>query len=105
MHADERAATTSPSAAPGAKSCPSDRVPKIANARRRELRLSDSVSSGSRDKSARFDAEPARDQARKRTEQGRCARPAKGIRWLMPDGTLEPVRCGASNRCDYCAMF
>jgi hypothetical protein len=23
----------------------------------------------------------------------------------MPDGTLEPVRCGASNRCDYCAMF
>jgi hypothetical protein len=31
--------------------------------------------------------------------------PAKGIRWLMSDGTLEPVRCGASNRCDYCAMF
>jgi hypothetical protein len=23
----------------------------------------------------------------------------------MQDGTLEPVRCGASNRCDYCAMF
>jgi hypothetical protein len=23
----------------------------------------------------------------------------------MADGTLEPVRCGASNRCDYCAMF
>jgi hypothetical protein len=23
----------------------------------------------------------------------------------MPDGTLEPVRCGASNRCTYCAMF
>ncbi len=23
----------------------------------------------------------------------------------MPDGSLEPVRCGASNRCDYCAMF
>jgi hypothetical protein len=23
----------------------------------------------------------------------------------MPDGSLEPVRCGASNRCGYCAMF
>ncbi len=31
--------------------------------------------------------------------------PAYGIRWLMYDGSLEPVRCGASNRCDYCAMF
>lgn len=31
--------------------------------------------------------------------------PAVGIRWLMYDGSLEPVRCGASNRCDYCAMF
>jgi hypothetical protein len=27
------------------------------------------------------------------------------MRWLMPDGSLEPVRCGASNRCDWCAMF
>jgi len=31
--------------------------------------------------------------------------PCYGIRWLMYDGSLEPVRCGASNRCDYCAMF
>lgn len=24
---------------------------------------------------------------------------------LLADGSLEPVRCGASNRCSYCAMF
>lgn len=27
------------------------------------------------------------------------------MRWLYSDGTLEPVRCGASNRCTYCAML
>jgi hypothetical protein len=59
------------------------------------------VSSRSRDKSTLG----ARDKAPERIEAGRCVSPARGIRWLMPDDTLEPVRCGASNRCDYCAMF
>lgn len=47
----------------------------------------------------------SRDKSTLRAEQGRCISPAKGIRWRMHDGSLEPVRCGASNRCDYCAMF
>jgi hypothetical protein len=34
-----------------------------------------------------------------------CARPARRIAWLLPDGTLVPVRCGASNRCSYCARL
>ena len=34
-----------------------------------------------------------------------CVRPAEGVRWLRADGELEYVRCGASNRCDYCAML
>lgn len=62
------------------------------------------VSSRSRDKSANY-ADRHRDRAAERAAQGRCVNPARGIRWLMTDGALEPVRCGASNRCDYCAMF
>lgn len=46
-----------------------------------------------------------RDRAYDRIVEGRCVSPAKGMRWRMPDGSLEPVRCGASNRCSYCAMF
>lgn len=34
-----------------------------------------------------------------------CASPGRGVRWLRADGELEYVRCGASNRCDYCAML
>lgn len=35
----------------------------------------------------------------------RCAAPARGIAWQLPDGSLVPVRCGASNRCWYCARL
>jgi hypothetical protein len=34
-----------------------------------------------------------------------CSVPAVGVRWLRADGELEYVRCGASNRCDYCGML
>jgi hypothetical protein len=68
-----------------------------------ELRLSDSVSSGFGDKSANYEL-AARDRAALRASEGRCADPARGIRWRMPDGSLEPVACGRSNSCDYCAM-
>jgi hypothetical protein len=34
-----------------------------------------------------------------------CQQPARGVAWLYLDGTLGYVRCGASNRCDYCAML
>jgi hypothetical protein len=86
------------------ESNPSDSAPTLACARRRELRLSDSVSSGFRDKSANYGWR-LRDRAAERILEGRCARPARGIRWKLADGTLEPVRCGSSNRCDWCAMY
>lgn len=47
----------------------------------------------------------SRDKSTIRAQQGRCANPPKGLRWLMYDGSLEPLRCGRSNRCDYCAML
>jgi hypothetical protein len=30
---------------------------------------------------------------------------ARGVVWLHPDGTWTPARCGASNRCWYCARL
>jgi hypothetical protein len=33
-----------------------------------------------------------------------CLQPARGVAWLHGDGSLDFVRCGAPNRCDYCAM-
>jgi hypothetical protein len=34
-----------------------------------------------------------------------CALPSRGVAWLYADGSLGFVRCGAPNRCDYCAML
>lgn len=34
-----------------------------------------------------------------------CREPSRGVAWLYADGSLGFVRCGASNRCDYCAMI
>lgn len=34
-----------------------------------------------------------------------CAAPARGVVWLHPNGAVCPVRCGASNRCWYCARL
>jgi hypothetical protein len=60
---------------------------------------------------------PALDNLRERSQLGRlddptrapegffCDSPARGVRWLRSDGELEYVRCGASNRCGYCAML
>lgn len=45
------------------------------------------------------------DKSTIRAEEGRCSNPKRGLRWRMPDGTLEPVRCGVGSRCDYCATF
>lgn len=33
----------------------------------------------------------------------RCERPSRYAAWLLADGRLVPARCGASNRCAYCA--
>lgn len=32
-----------------------------------------------------------------------CERPSKHAGWLMPDGRIVPARCGASNKCGFCA--
>lgn len=34
-----------------------------------------------------------------------CSRPQRKVKWLHADGTLSPVRCGAPNKCAYCAML
>lgn len=34
-----------------------------------------------------------------------CQRPSYGVVWVYPDGRLAPVRCKATNMCDYCAML
>jgi len=34
-----------------------------------------------------------------------CERPSLTLAWQYPDGRLLPVRCGASNRCAYCAWL
>ncbi len=34
-----------------------------------------------------------------------CERPSQTAFWLLPDGVLVPLRCGASNRCWYCAWL
>jgi hypothetical protein len=34
-----------------------------------------------------------------------CARPARGVVWLLADGRTAPVRCGRSNSCEYCAWL
>lgn len=33
----------------------------------------------------------------------RCERPSTFAGWLLPDGTVMPARCGAPNKCRYCA--
>lgn len=33
----------------------------------------------------------------------RCENPSKYAGWLLKDGTVVPARCGATNRCAYCA--
>lgn len=33
----------------------------------------------------------------------RCEQPSKYAGWLLADGTVVPARCGATNRCAYCA--
>src|SRR5207248_11006971 len=40
-----------------------------------------------------------------RTPERFCEQPARGMGWLWADGTMGFVRCGAPNRCDYCAML
>jgi hypothetical protein len=35
----------------------------------------------------------------------RCERPSKSVFALLADGRLVPMRCGASNRCAYCAWL
>ncbi len=62
------------------------------------------LSSGFSDKSANYGCS-ARDQARKRILEGRCRQPARYVRLRMSDGRLEPLPCGKSNRCDYCAYL
>jgi hypothetical protein len=42
---------------------------------------------------------------RERSTKGFCERPSRGFRWVFPDGEIGLVRCGASNRCSYCAML
>lgn len=32
-----------------------------------------------------------------------CSRPSEHAGWLLPDGRLVPARCGAPNKCQYCA--
>ena len=32
-----------------------------------------------------------------------CENPSRYAGWLMPDGRIVPARCGASNRCGFCA--
>jgi hypothetical protein len=34
-----------------------------------------------------------------------CPSTPVGVAWQLPDGTLAPVRCTASNRCPYCARM
>jgi hypothetical protein len=38
-------------------------------------------------------------------QKQRCPRPAKNVRYRLPDGTFKPVRCKAPNKCDYCAKL
>ena len=35
----------------------------------------------------------------------RCQRPSSRAAWLLADGTLVPARCGAPNKCAYCAYL
>lgn len=35
----------------------------------------------------------------------RCENPSKSVMWRDGSGRLFPVRCGASNRCWYCAYL
>lgn len=35
----------------------------------------------------------------------RCSRPSRFAGWVLPDGRVVPARCGAPNKCAYCAYL